>query len=280
MRFTKLHGLGNDFVLVDRRAEGVPLAPGAAARLCDRHVGIGADGVLSVLSSAAAPLRMHITNPDGSVAEMCGNGLRCVLHWALARGLVPATGGVVETDAGLRGWAPAGAELRVDMGTPALAGPNLPEVATPGGEAVEAGARRGVAVSMGNPHLVLFLRDDEDPLAAAQADGAALEHHPRYPARTNVEFVRPRPSGLDVVVWERGAGLTRACGTGACAAAVAAVTTGRRAAGGETAVRLPGGVLRVEVEPDLRRVWMTGPAVEVFSGEVALFAPGPDGPAR
>jgi len=265
MRFWKLHGLGNDFVLVDRRERGIPLAPADVEHLCDRHRGVGADGVLSVLASARAPLRMHLTNPDGSVAEMCGNGLRCVVRWGLLRGLLAPSGGVIDTDAGLRAWEPDPPEaILVDMGVPALSGPGLPAQSGP----VDAGGRRGIAVSLGNPHLVLFLEAGEDPAAAAAREGPALEHHPAYPARTNVEFVRATADGLEVAVWERGAGPTLACGTGACAAAVAAVATGRVAAGAALQVRLPGGMLRIRVEKGLSRVRMSGPAVEIFAGEV------------
>lgn len=277
LSFVKLHGLGNDFIVVDRRAEGTPLPRERALALCDRHRGIGADGVLSLLPSREAPLAMHVTNADGSVAEMCGNGLRCVVRHAVDRGLLPPEGGVVETGAGLRPCrVEPGGEIRVDMGRPelrpervpvALASPAAGERIVDAPLEVEGASLHFTAVSMGNPHAVIFVDAGPSLRELALQLGPALERHPLFPRRTNVEFARfVAPRVVDLVVWERGAGLTQACGTGACATAVAAVLTGRAVEGEPLEIRLPGGSLRVEVEPAFARVWMTGPAVEVFSG--------------
>ncbi len=273
-RFFKYHGLGNDFVIVDRRGGGGPVAPEVGRALCDRRRGIGADGVLSLLSSDRAPARMHVTNADGSVAQMCGNGLRCAVKYLADEGGVAGDELAVETGAGVlacrlhRGPGGQVAEVTVDMGRPALAAEHLPSAA--GGrfvaQPIEVGgaALLATAVSMGNPHLVVF---DPD-IARARELGPALERHPLFPERTNVEFARLSGDGLEVLVWERGCGITEACGTGACAALVAAVLEGRLPAGEERPVRLPGGTLRVRVLPDLSRVLMRGPAERVFSGEV------------
>lgn len=274
LRFTKLQGLGNDFVVLDRRVEGEPPPPDACVRMCDRHLGVGADGVLSVTNGRRAPIAMHVTNADGSVAEMCGNGLRCVVRWAVNRGVLPASGGDVETGRGvLRCGVEPDGQVRVDMGAPVLSPTQVPVSAT--GErfvdqAIDVGDRRLVvsAVSMGNPHAVHFVDDPAvDLMALAKALGPQVERHPLFPRRTNAGFARLNaPREIELVMWERGSGLTRACGTGACATAVAAVLTGRASVGDEVLVKLPGGPLRVRVEPDLSRVWMTGPCVEVFEG--------------
>ena len=272
--FVKMHGLGNDFVVMDRREVGVPLPPAEAVAVCDRHRGIGADGVLSLLPSRAAPFAMHVTNADGSIAEMCGNGLRCVTLYAVSRGLLGRGGGPIETGRGVLDCVvePDG-QIRVDMGEPVLDPERIP-VRLPGPRAVAfpidvAGERVAVtAVSMGNPHAVVFVPDDADPLSWAERLGPKLEKHPIFPKRTNAGFARVTGGSIALVVWERGAGFTQACGTGACAAVVAACLTGRANTAESVLVSLPGGVLRIRVEADLSRVWMTGPAIEVFSGEL------------
>jgi diaminopimelate epimerase len=260
LRFAKWHGLGNDFVLV----EGIVVDPARARRLCDRRRGIGADGVVAILPprTAGAAAAMHVTNSDGSVAETCGNAIRCVArHLAEARGLE----GVVriDTDAGTRDCtihrAPSGevAAVSVEMGAARLEGEQDFAV---GGETLHA-----VRVSMGNPHAVLF---DAPTRERAAAVGPRIER--AVAGGVNVGFARPGADGIDLVVWERGAGLTDACGTGACAAAVASVRRGAVAPGGPVTVRLPGGALEVTVAPDLSRVVMRGPAERVFEGETHL----------
>jgi diaminopimelate epimerase len=275
--FLKYHGLGNDFVLLDRLAGGGPPSAQQAVAACDRRRGIGADGVLTVLPSERAVARMHVTNSDGSVAEMCGNGLRCVVRYLAERKGVAGDALVVETGAGPKACSVHRRdgrieEIGVEMGAPILTPARIP-MAAPGERFVSgelsAGGRtlRGTAVSMGNPHLVLF--DLEEAVARELAP--LLERHPLFPARTNVEFVRLRGEGLEVRVWERGCGFTEACGTGACAAAVAAVLEGRQAAGVERAVELAGGTLRILVAPDLSAVRMRGPAELVFEGTTSLL---------
>jgi diaminopimelate epimerase len=257
-RFWKYHGLGNDFVVV----EGDTLMPpDRAVRLCDRRRGIGADGVLSVLPPrAGGAAYMHIFNSDGSVAAMCGNGIRCVArHLAESRGL----GGEIEieTDAGPRRCTvhrgPAGVEaVTVDMGRARIEG-NQEFVVGP--ERI-----RTLRVSMGNPHAVAL--DGPEP-ARAGSVGPAIEA--QVPGGVNVGFGRASGSTVDLVVWERGAGLTEACGTGACAAAVTALHEGRLSGPGPVTVNLPGGALEITVGPGMD-VRMKGPAELVFDGETVL----------
>ncbi len=272
LSFVKMEALGNDFVVVDRRQAGTPLPADEATRLCDRHFGVGADGVLSLLPSARAPLAMHVRNPDGSVPEMCGNGLRCVVRLATERGWLGPEGGPVETGRGVLACEARGELVRVDMGRPLLRPPQVP-FDFEGESALEVPLTVGertipiTAVSMGNPHAVWFVEEDQLLWDLARRLGPGIERHPRFPDRVNAGFARwSGPTSIDLVVWERGAGLTLACGTGACAAAVAACLTGRAPAGEPLSIRLPGGVLEVEVAPGPSRVWMTGPATKVFEG--------------
>jgi diaminopimelate epimerase len=275
LRFAKLHGTANDFVYVDAR-EGLPADPATLARrLCDRHRGIGADGLILLLGSSAADCGMRIYNADGSRAEMCGNGIRGFAKFVHDRGLVRANPLRVETDAGvktLRAELTGGrvARVTVDMGCPVWDGTAIPVAAD--GEIIdrplEVGGQsyRITCLSMGNPHCVVFL-DDITGLDLP-ALGPRFEHHPFFPHRVNTEFVHV--AGLDRLVmrvWERGAGETMACGTGACAAAVASARTGRT--GRSIAVRLPGGELAIEWRAD-DHVLMTGDAVEVFEGRIEV----------
>lgn len=270
--FFKYHGLGNDFVVIDRRASGQDIDAARSKTLCDRHFGLGADGVLTILPSTGAAGRMVVHNADGSVAEMCGNGLRCVVKHVAER--LPGRPTSIEIDTGagrLRSeleWSPVGVErISVDMGPARLVDPSLP--AAPGGGPFVRQALDGLlatAVSLGNPHLVLL---DEPPEHAARL-GPDLEKHPAFPHRTNVEFVRVRhDGGLDVTVYERGVGLTLACGTGACAAVTAFALDGRAAFDAWVPVRLPGGELFVRVAKDLSKVELKGPATFVFEGKLA-----------
>lgn len=275
-RFFKYHGLGNDFVVIDRRSGGEPVTPEQAIALCDRRRGIGADGVLTLLPGEAAPARMHVTNADGSIAEMCGNGLRCAVKYLGDLGGIDDARFIVETGAGplVCEVVREGGEIReitVDMGRPELVPGRIPmraegERFVRGELQVEGDRVTGTAVSMGNPHLVLF----DAPRSRAEVLGPALERHEAFPQRTNVEFVDVVDGGLDVLVWERGCGFTHACGTGACASMVAAVLEGHLPAGEERPVRLTGGLLHVRVAPDLSRVHMRGPAAFVFAGEIAI----------
>ena len=276
LRFAKLHGTANDFIYVDAR-EGFPGDPARLApRLCDRRRGIGADGLILVerARTGDADCRMVIHNADGTRAEMCGNGIRGLAKFVHDHGLVHADPLRVETDAGIKflhAEVVGGRVERVtvDMGVPDWDGRAIPVAAD--GEVIErplevAGrAWRVTCVSMGNPHCVVFV--DEDPATLPLPDlGPRFEHHGFFPRRVNTEFVRVLgPSRLAMRVWERGSGETMACGTGACAAAVAAARTGRSER--QVTVVLPGGELEIDWRPD-DRVLMTGNAVEVFEGQV------------
>ena len=275
MRFAKYHGLGNDFVVIDRLSGGDPIDPGLAVRICDRRRGVGADGVLTILPSKVATARMHVTNADGSVAQMCGNGIRCVAAYLADEHGAAQADLALETGAGVRACRLARQdgevrEVTVDMGKPELEASRIPICPALPGRFVRQDVMLGelrvtaTAVSMGNPHLVLL----DVPAASAAELGPRLERHPLFPERTNVELVSMEGAGLAVTVWERGVGLTEACGTGACAAMVAAVLEGRLPPGDERPVRLPGGVLHVRVLADLSRVWMRGPAERSFVGEM------------
>jgi diaminopimelate epimerase len=277
--FHKYHGLGNDFIVLDRRQTGVDVDAQMAQWLCDRRLGVGADGVLSLLPSESGMARMVVHNADGSIAEMCGNGLRCAVKYLVDNSGEKPERIDVETGAGLLACTPGyGADgvalVEISMGPARLVEPNLPSGATQRpflDEPVPGHADlRGHAISMGNPHLVLL----DQPLETASRLGPVLERHPGFPERTNVEFVRVDEDGLTVVVWERGCGLTQACGTGACAAAVAAVLAKRRPAEDWSRVRLPGGELFIWVAADLSDIRLRGPAAFVFTGVV------PDAPGR
>jgi len=263
LSFQKYEGLGNDFLVVDAAREG-DVSPRRALALCDRHFGVGADGVLLTLppKSPEADARMLVLNADGSVPEMCGNGARCVaLHVARARGLRE---GVVklETSAGLRLCAvfdPRGEGMvTVDMGMVRISGDRTLDVA---------GSKVAVTVAdAGNPHAVIlgaFTREDIDTM------GPRIAKHREFPAGTNVEFARVGPTGIDLVVWERGVGITLACGTGACATAAVACAKGLAPYGRLLAVRLPGGTLDIAIDAG-GHASMRGPARHVFSGVTDL----------
>jgi diaminopimelate epimerase len=273
--FAKLHGTANDFIYVDARA-GFPGDPAAIARrLCDRRRGIGADGLILLLPSSEADGRMVIYNSDGSRAEMCGNGIRGLAKFAHERGLIPKNPLALETDAGVKTLSlhlDGGRVTRVtvDMGMPEWRGREIPVDAD--GEVldhalvVDGRTWSVTCVSMGNPHCVVFV----DDLAGLPLEtlGPRFERHPFFPGRVNTEFVRvDGRERLTMRVWERGAGETMACGTGACAVAVAAARTGRSAR--RVTVTLPGGPLEIDWRAD-DRVLMTGDAVFVFDGQVEV----------
>lgn len=276
--FWKLEGLGNDFVLLDERAHAEPsLAVAARVALCDRHRGVGADGVLTVLAARTpgALARMHLTNADGSVAEMCGNGLRCISLYLCDKGAVGVgQAHVIDTDAGPRGATviDTGAQgverrVRVDMGSARFESPAQFRVPLRRA-ALAPWTEPATTVSMGNPHVV-FEVAALPSLEEAARIGAQVERDARFPERTNVEWaVRKDDGSVDVVVWERGVGLTQACGTGACAVAAAFASAGLLPFDVDVTVRLPGGPLAVSVPRDGGSVWMTGPARAVFSGSV------------
>jgi diaminopimelate epimerase len=253
MRFAKLHGLGNDFVLLDLRQGGEPLPAARAIELCDRHLGIGADGVLTLLPGP----RMLVQNADGSVPEMCGNGARCAALWIATEGGTRAASVTVPllTDAGQRPCKVVA--VTADAGTVEV------EMGFASVEAARALAGfEATPVSMGNPHRVIFSGGDIAKLAREQGPALCASEN------ANIEFVeRLAPQRYAAAVFERGAGLTQACGTGACAVAAAAVARGEAARGQDVEVRLPGGSLFLRVGDD-DRVLMRGPARLVFSGEL------------
>jgi diaminopimelate epimerase len=273
MRFAKYHGTGNDFVMIQDLEGRLTLDPSLVSALCDRHRGVGADGVIRIAPSEDADFFMDYWNADGQVAEMCGNGIRCLAKFVFDRGLTQKAELDVDTRAGMKHLLLEVADgvatsVRVDMGAPAFERKAIPMAGPPNesfeGEPfpVEGLPFRATAVSMGNPHLVLI--GDADPAEIdVRGIGPTLETHADFPERTNVEFVRVRDGGVDVRVWERGVGETMACGTGACASLVAASRLGLVDRSGE--VRFPGGTLKVDWAED-GRVYLEGPATFVFEG--------------
>jgi diaminopimelate epimerase len=271
LRFTKMHGLGNDFVVVDCRGRDADDWPALSRRLAHRRYGVGCDQVLLLYSSDVADFRMDIYNADGGRVEMCGNGIRCIAEYLRRRELSSADEIRVETLAGVMIPRFRGGRIEVDMGEPVLEGREIPadadgpirEFPLPVGQ----GSMKVTCVSMGNPHAVVFVDDAES--YPVQEIGSELEAHPFFPRRVNVEFVQVLSRNqLRMRVWERGTGVTMACGTGASAALVASHWTGRTEREGE--VVLDGGPLEVRWEKGTSHVFITGPAVTVFDGEFYL----------
>ena len=265
IRFTKMHGCGNDYIYINMMEQKITNPQAAAIALSDRHKGIGSDGLVLIGASPVpeADYTMHIYNADGSEAMMCGNASRCIGKYLYERGLTDKTeirrlltlsgvktlslhvaDGVVES-------------VTVDMGVPVLEDESqyIPS----------RGLRQGTFVSMGNPHFVIFT-DDVDQV---DKNGRALEYHPAFPQRCNIEFARVEADGtIRTRVWERGSGITQACGTGACATAVAAALTDK--AGRKSQIVMDGGTLSIEWRESDNHVYMTGPAAFVFDGEIEL----------
>jgi len=277
VQFSKWQGLGNDFVIVNGFKDKVTDYRTAAIEVCDRHFGIGADGLVFVLPSETADFKMRIFNSDGSEAEMCGNVTRCVARYVYENGLTDKTKITLETLAG-----PIRPELifdegrvtdvRVDMGLPRLKRADIPMTGNGDLEAinepviVDGHTYYGTAVSMGNPHFVIFV--DDINAVDLPLVGPKLETFPAFPRKTNVEFVQViTDKELKMRVWERGAGITLACGTGACATLTAAVLNGKT--GRKATVHLDGGDLSIEWSTD-DHIYMSGPATEVFRGEYLL----------
>lgn len=273
MRFTKMHGCGNDYLYVDCITNPMPHDPPGLARvMSDRHFGVGADGLILICHSDKADARMRMFNVDGSEAEMCGNGVRCFAKYVYDHGLVRKSTLRIETGHGvlsldLEVVGGSVRQVRVDMGDPILRGEDIPTT-LPGNPPLDVPLAnyglRVTCVSMGNPHCVAFLDVITDKLVLET--GPRVERDPVFPRRTNVEFVRVnRPDDVTMRVWERGSGETLACGTGASAVAVAGVLTGRSQR--RVTVHLPGGDLQLHWSETDNHVYMTGPAVEVFSGD-------------
>ena len=274
--FTKMHGLGNDYIYVDTRLHPLPHPAQASIRWSDRHTGIGGDGLVLIGDSAVADFSMRIFNADGSEAMMCGNASRCIGKYVYEKGLTTRTHITLETLAGIKHLALRLTDGRVsavtvDMGQPSFA--NAAQVATADGSlrlhTFELNGRTfpGTYVCMGNPHLVIFVPDaGQIPLEQL---GPQLECHPLFPQRTNVEFATLLPDGsVRMRVWERGSGVTRACGTGACATAVAAIAT--QHAPRSLTLRMDGGDLDIRWDEADGHVLMTGPAAFAFEGTVTL----------
>ncbi|HWB74177.1 MAG TPA: diaminopimelate epimerase [Nannocystaceae bacterium] len=260
--FVKVEGLGNDFVLVDGRGDDeaalVERLQHLAPRICDRRTGVGADGVLIVgAGSGRAQAKMIVVNADGSRPQMCGNGLRCVALWLAHH--EGRSEWIVDTDAGLRGCLVDGAQVTVDMGPAARLGSVRPGPAN---------GRSFAQVSMGNPHAIAFVERGEDPEVMARVLGPLIERDDDFPEGTNVELARIEADGrITLWVWERGCGITAACGTGACATVAAAVDAELAPADAPVTVVLPGGALEITVPSAIAAgVKMSGPARLVFDG--------------
>lgn len=280
MRFTKMEGLGNDYVYVDLHEERVDDPAGLSRAISDRYCGVGSDGLILIAPSKSADVRMEMYNADGSRSQMCGNGIRCVARYAVEHGLATGPELTIETDAGIkRAWCRMKNgkidSVRIDMGKPELEAGSLPATIE---EArmidypleVDGITWKATGVSMGNPHVVLFV-DDVDAVDLARI-GPLFEYAPIFPERVNAHFTRiDAHDRITAITWERGSGATRACGTGACAVAVAAALTNR--ADRNVTVRLPGGDLHIEWAAD-DHVYKTGPAVQVFTGDWPTRSPG------
>ncbi|HIK37148.1 MAG: diaminopimelate epimerase [Geminocystis sp.] len=277
LKFSKYHGLGNDFILIDNRHQSqLLISPEEVVRLCERHFGVGADGVILVLQGQdGCDYTMRIFNADGSEAEMCGNGIRCFARFVSELEGKEEVGRTyrIKTLAGVISPTLMGnGQVKVDMGQPQLEAEKIPTTLGERGKPVVSvplvvthQEYSVTCVSMGNPHCVIFV--DDLLTIRLEEIGPLLETHPAFPQKTNVEFVQPvNANHLKMRVWERGAGITLACGTGACATLVAGVLN--NLCNRTATVELPGGSLQIEWNPQDNHVYMTGPATKVFSGEI------------
>ena len=280
MRFTKMHGIGNDYVYVNCFAEPTPTDPAKLSQqISDRHFGIGSDGLILITPSDKADARMRMFNADGSESEMCGNGLRCVAKYAHDHGIARKPKLAIETGRGvltveLEVTHGKASRVRVNMGAPILEAAKIPTTLL-GNPPTNAELRiddqlfQVTCVSMGNPHAVLYVGDEyftESRRDLVADYGPKLEHDTHFPRRINVHFVKVHANNeVTMRTWERGSGITWACGTGACAVCVAGVVTGRT--GRKILAHLPGGDLELEWSESDNAVYMTGPATEVFTGE-------------
>ena len=272
MKISKWHRLGNDFILTELSKSSSFDIRGAVERLCDRHFGVGADGVVTIRHLSGNAFEMRIYNADGTEPEMCGNATRCVGLYIKRRMLARGDEFELRTKGGIvRPKVLENGTVRVDMGEPRLLRGEIPVAGNPAEQAREVKLRAdgrdftAFCVSMGNPHAVIFVPDIE--AVELEKWGPVLECDPQFPKKINVEFVEVRSPGMvRMRVWERGCGITMACGTGSCATAVAGHLSGRT--GSCVTVLLDGGELLVEHSAADNHVYMTGPAVEVFRGEL------------
>lgn len=274
MKFTKMHGSGNDYIYLYDPHHKIENPEALAIRMSDRHFGIGADGIVLILPSDKADFRMRMFNADGSEAQMCGNASRCVGKYVYEKRLTDKTHVRLETKAGIKILAlqVEGGKVKsvmVDMGEPILAPASIP-VQLPGDSIVNrevvmsAQSEQITCVSMGNPHTVLFV--DSMETTDVHGRGVAIENDSLFPERTNVEFIEiESPTRLRMRVWERGSGETLACGTGACASVVAGVLNGRCER--DCAVNLLGGTLQIRWDETSNHVFLSGDATNVFEGE-------------
>lgn len=277
MKFTKMQGIGNDYVYVNCFEETVADPARTAEYVSDRHFGIGSDGLILIKPSKVADCMMDMYNLDGSQGAMCGNGIRCVAKYVYDYGIVKKTELTVETKSGIKKLKLSVengkvSQVEVNMGEPILKASEIP-ICTENdqvlNEAIEVDGTiyHMTGVSMGNPHAVVFLEDVEN--LDIEKLGPSFENHPRFPDRVNTEFIQVLdPNTLKMRVWERGSGETLACGTGACASAVASALNGF--SGNEVTVKLLGGDLKIRWDRESNQVYMTGPAAVVFDGEIVL----------
>jgi len=278
MKFTKMHGAGNDYVYMNCFEETVEHPELLATKISDRHKGIGSDGLVLIMPSDSADFRMRMFNPDGSEAQMCGNASRCVGKYVYDNGLTTKTRLLLETQAGIKHLQLLLVDGKVekvcvDMGEPVLDASLVP-VDFPQEQVVNQEIDFGfekyvvTCVSMGNPHTVIFTKEEIKNLPL-EATGKKIEYFSLFPERTNVEFVKvAAPNKANVRVWERGAGETQACGTGACAVLVAGVLNKKLDC--KAIIALPGGDLEIEWRQSNNHVYMTGEAITVYKGEIDL----------
>lgn len=277
MKFTKMQGCGNDYVYVDCTKNGMDRIPETAVLVSDRHFGIGADGLILIKPSEVADFTMDMYNNDGSRGKMCGNGIRCVAKYVYDKGLTDKTKLKIETLSGMK-------ELEltvengkvtyvtVDMGSPITEASKIPAISEQKAIidepiVIEGRTYNITCVSMGNPHAVVFVDNVKNLLL--DKIGPLFEHHPMFPDRVNTEFIHVIDrSHIEMRVWERGSGETLACGTGACASVVACILNGYT--DHEVTVKLLGGDLKIRYDESKDTVFMTGPAVTVFEGEIEL----------
>lgn len=275
MEFTKMHGLGNDYIYVNCFKENIDFPSEFARKMSDRHFGIGSDGLILIKPSDRADFKMEMYNADGSAGKMCGNGIRCVGKYVYEYGLTAKTWLSIETGAGIRTLSLCVRNRKVeavcvDMGAPRYNAHSIPilsekDMVIDEPITVKGREYRMTGISMGNPHAVVYVEDVWNfPVHEA---GPGFEFHPRFPDRMNTEFCRIKDRAhIDMRIWERGSGETYACGTGACAAVVASVLNGLTDE--EVTVKLLGGELNIRWDRSVNHVFMTGPAVRVFDGRI------------